>query len=325
MKQTFTLFFLSLALLVGAQTTVDFESFTIEPDSFLNGSDGSGGFTTSAIFLPNTFSVFPNFTAWSGWSLSNKTDVTTPGFGNQYSAITGGGFEGSSNYAVGFVSGSGNMMHLRGMAAGEIVNGFWITNGTYPYLSMKEGDTFAKKFGGTTGDDPDFLYVSVKTYLNGNLSADSVNFYLADYRFDDNSMDYIIDTWEYVDLTILGAADSLAFSMYSSDVGMNGINTPLYICMDNFITSADVTPVIDIDAEKAYEVYPNPANDFVILKNNQTQGATVTIYDMLGRAIDRQTLLSSSEVLDVSTLARGSYLLELRYGQNIESHLLIKN
>jgi hypothetical protein len=36
--------------------------------------------------------------------------------------------------------------------AGRQVEGLYITNGTYPYLSMRDGDGFAKKFGGASGD-----------------------------------------------------------------------------------------------------------------------------------------------------------------------------
>ena len=45
---------------------------------------------------------------------------------------------------------------------------------------------------------------------------------LADYRFEDNSQDYIVDTWEFIDVsaTSLNAADTIAFVLSSSDVGV---------------------------------------------------------------------------------------------------------
>ena len=55
--------------------------------------------------------------------------------------------------------------------------------------------TFAKKFGGTTGNDPDFFKVTVKGYKGGVLTTDSVPFYLADFRFANNALDYIVDSW----------------------------------------------------------------------------------------------------------------------------------
>jgi hypothetical protein len=42
------------------------------------------------------------------------------------------------------------------------VTGAYFTNTTYAALSMLSGDSFAKKFGGASGDDPDwFKYPSI--------------------------------------------------------------------------------------------------------------------------------------------------------------------
>ena len=82
---------------------VNFEDLALAPESYCNGSDGAGGFTSGEAFFNNSFTDFGGgFFAWSGWSYSNVTDNSTPGFDNQYSAIAGSGANGSSNYAVGF-------------------------------------------------------------------------------------------------------------------------------------------------------------------------------------------------------------------------------
>ena len=138
-------------------------------------------------------------------------------------------------------------------------------------------------------------------------------------------MDYIVNEWEYIDLTPLGAADSLVFIISSSDSSpMFGINTPGYFCMDNFITSDGVTPVVTLEAEKAFEVYPNPANDFVILKNDATSDAQVRIYDMLGREFHQERLSANIEQINISHLAVGTYQVQIQYDDTVESHLLIK-
>ena len=94
---------------VSASVVIDFEELSLPAESFYNGSDGAGVFTSGGAFFNNTYTDFGGgFYAWTGWSYSNMTDVTTPGFDNQYSAITGGGAEGSSNYAVAFVSAPGD-------------------------------------------------------------------------------------------------------------------------------------------------------------------------------------------------------------------------
>ena len=106
-------------------------------------------------FLPNAFNDV--WESWTGWSISNITDTTTPGFLNQYSAIPGEGVESSANYAVTFVAGS-SILKLTDEALGNAFTGLYVTNSTYAYLSIKDGDAFAKKFGGVTGDDPDYFF-----------------------------------------------------------------------------------------------------------------------------------------------------------------------
>lgn len=88
-----------------AQRVVDFEDLILPSESFYNGSDGAGGFTSQGTFFNNSYN--PQYDSWFGWSYSNTTDTTTPGFTNQYSAYPGEGFNGSSNYAVGYVNFAG--------------------------------------------------------------------------------------------------------------------------------------------------------------------------------------------------------------------------
>ncbi len=66
-----------------------------------------------------------------------------------------------------------------------------------------------------------------------------VDFYLADYRFSNNLQDYIIGDWQTVNLSSLSGASKLQFSFDSSDVGLDGINTPTYVAVDNLV----VTPI----------------------------------------------------------------------------------
>src|SRR5690606_13300086 len=105
-----------------------------------------------------------------------------------------------------------------------------VTNSTYAYYSMKDGDAFAKKFGGVTGNDPDWFKLTIKMYFQG-IFNDSVDFYLADFRFTDNSQDYIVKDWQSINLSSYGSMDSLSFELSSSDIGMWGMNTPAFFCI----------------------------------------------------------------------------------------------
>lgn len=224
---------LSLGLPGAAWATldVDFEDLGIGPDSFYDGSDGAGGFTSHGAGFGNSYD--PTFGAWEGWSASTTTDTMTPGFGNQYSAISGGGQGGSDTYGVSYAFTPSSVSF-----ADEFeVMGAYLTNATYSYLAMQGGGPFgfSKQFGGTTGDDPDFFMLTI-TGIAGGSAVGSVDFYLADYRFTDNTQDYLIDDWTWVDLTSLGAVSELRFSLSSTDNDLVfGMNTPAYFAMDSLI------------------------------------------------------------------------------------------
>ena len=123
------------------------------------------------------------------------------------------------------------------------IHGLYVTNTTYAALSMLEGDSFAKKFGGPTGNDPDyFLLTAYGIDASGHVLANHVDFYLADYRFADNALDYVVDTWQYMDLSALAGAVTIAFNLSSSDVGDFGMNTPGYFAIDDLVLSTAAVP-----------------------------------------------------------------------------------
>jgi hypothetical protein len=309
MKQLFTIACLIFATTLVAQDLIDFEVFSVPSDSFLNGSDGSGGFSTDQIFLPNNYNS--DFSSWTGWSLSNKTDTLTAGFTNPYSAIAGSGVDGSENFAISYSFGE-NRLILQGEAMGRTLDGIYLTNNTYAYLSMRDGDAFAKKIGGVTGNDPDYFRLTIKAYTGGQLSTDSVDFYLADFRFADNAQDYIIKDWTFVDLSSLGPVDSLAFILTSSDVGQFGMNTPAYFCLDNIVLGAVVSTTNTINRNAKLRVFPNPTSDFIQLDYEGKHAMICTILDLQGRPLIRRVLSSTYERVGVQHLPAGTYLVHLR-------------
>lgn len=295
------------AFWIQAQTTADFESFGIEQDTFLNGIDASGGFDVGNIHLPNSYNEM--WSSWSGWAISSATDTTTPGYLNQYSSITGTGVNGSSTYATTFVVGE-SLMSTTNAGQGGTMEGFYINNATYSYLSMQDGDAFAKKYGGEDGTDPDFLYVTIKEYGARNVSNDSINVYLADFRDSDDTNDYILKEWTYVDLAQFENIDTLSFTMHSSDVGMFGINTPTYFCIDDVTTTdSALTSTIQLDSNPTLSLYPNPASQNLTIKG---EGETFEVMSLNGQKINSGNLYNSiPTTINISNLKTGMYLLKI--------------
>ncbi len=303
-------------------TLITFENFELPVDTFLNGSDLSGGFVSGNIFLPNVYTITPDFESWSGWSISTKTDTVTPGFLNQYSAATGIGADSSLTYAVTFASG-GSVMKFSDSSSG-IFQGMYITNSTYAYLSMQEGDAFAKRFGGESGDDPDFFLLTIKKYLDGEVSTDSVDFYLADFRAEDNSEDYILNTWEYVDLSNLGIADSLLFTLSSSDVGQFGMNTPAYFCVDNVSISEVLTSSHQVHQALSVEVYPNPVVDVLRIVSDEPQSYHARLFSVSGTQIAEFHIKQGYNEWNIGGYPSGTYLLVIQNSSTQGIKKLIK-
>lgn len=246
-----------------ADIVVDFDDLPLAPDSHWSGPDPNGtpgtgpdsgliigSFTSHGVKFTNKASSY-----WAGFAYSNMRDTTTPGWQNQYSAITGTGRgPGNDNYGVAYgyadiepnsydpnpfdPTSVADLMWLPHFTipTGTSIAGMYVTNTTYAVLSMLEGDSFAKKFGGASGNDPDwFKLTAYGIDAFGQPLAESVDFYLADYRFADNSLDYIVTDWRYMDLSALAGASSIHFNVSSSDVGQWGLNTPAYFAVDDII------------------------------------------------------------------------------------------
>jgi len=201
-------------------------------------------------FFPQTTTTFASggatfnhsYTDFGGcchadWIYSNKTDNVTAGYSNQFSAYPGGGAQGSSNYGIAYM-GSPTVSFASPVNAASA----YFANTTYAALSMKSGDGFSKEFGGASGNDPDWFKLIILGKDAGGVTTGSKEFYLADFRFADNTKDYIVSNWTFVDLAGLGTFNSLSFALDSSDKGSFGMNTPAYFAMDSLSVTAVPEP-----------------------------------------------------------------------------------
>jgi len=291
---------------MSAQVIATFENFKLHPGQHLNNAAPDHGFKSGSIELPNFYDS--QFDYWSGWAISADTNRTTPGFQNQYSSIAGHGALGTATYATGYVY-DPSIIRLQPNAIGKPMIGFYVTNSTYSYLSMKYGDSFAKKFGGESGKDPDFFLMTIKKYSGGALADDSINIYLADYRSSDPGKDFILSDWKYVDLTTLGEVDSLVLRMTSSDVGVFGMNTPAYICIDQVSTDNLLSASYINDIGNKIDINPNPAHETLYL-NLPTKG-NVAIMNMQGIVTWSSFLEPGEHQVSVASWPRGVYFLSL--------------
>ena len=261
-------FMLAVGCPLAAAQVVDFADIELASESTFAGPtensesfpDGFGGMVHIGTFESGGVSFLNHagsFGLSKGFAVSNRTDTTTEGFTSGTSAITGGGFgESDDNYAVAFgyrdLLDPTDISQLAELSWFDVPSGAGVvaaqvTNTTYGALSMQTGDSFAKSFGGLTGDDPDFFELTIYGSQGESALDESVSVMLADYRSEDNSEDYILTEWTAVDLSPLAAADRIYFNLNSSDIGMFGMNTPAYFAIDEIELATSPSPLDELD------------------------------------------------------------------------------
>ncbi len=219
-----------------ATAAVTFESIPLGGEYGIpgvwNGKNGAGHLAAEGATFTNSYTAVTGGYYWSGFAVSSRTGID-PGESwldaHQYLSAPGGGAGGSASYGIFY--GWGSMTFTA--PVDMVGKGSSITNTAYALDSMLNGDDWAKKFGGTTGNDADWFKLTITGSLGGVTGA-SIDFYLADYRSGDNSLDYIVTDWTFVDFSALRTVDTLVFSLSSSDNDpVYGINTPAYFAIDD--------------------------------------------------------------------------------------------
>jgi len=216
--------------------TISFEEILLNEDGYNNGSDGSGGFTIGNAIFKTSFNS--DWGSWSGFAVSNHIDTITQDYSNQYSSIAGSGAGKSEKYVILYSSFAANYKDAAdtiGFVHPALITNIAISNSAYAYYTMKEGNQFSKKFGGALGNDPDYFYLYLSVVNDKGIRRNMNPIPLADFTFDDNSLDYISKEWEYYDLSDAGYIKYLIFSFDSSDKTESYLNTPTYVCIDNIV------------------------------------------------------------------------------------------
>lgn len=213
------------------EAVISFESELSEPDSFFVGTGGEadGYYMRTSFSDPQALASFSHyFSDWGfggGFTYTNGTDVTTPGYTN-LSAITGAGKNGNV-----YLTGNTNEYtpaRITNLQVGKYrFKGAWVTNTTYDYLAIKDGNDGSGLV--TKFEDGDWFRLTAVGHASDDSETGRVDFYLADFREGKHT---IVNTWEWFDWGELADAAYITFEMSSSDNGNFGMNTPSYFCMD---------------------------------------------------------------------------------------------
>lgn len=306
-KQLLTVLMIGSLLSAKSQNLLaDFEDVTLPASGFINGSGQmEPGFQHSGIWFSLEYNS--QFMSWTGFGISSKTDTSNGNYANQYSCYAGKGVNGSEKYSIAY---SYDRIFLK-PSVGSVqplkINSFYYSNSTWVGKILKIGDSFTKKFGGASGNDPDYFRLRVFNYFGGQIT-DSADVYLADYRFADNSLDYVVKDWRLAEFNFSNPMDSLGFSLQSTDVGQFGMNTPSYFCLDN-LSFSPFTPNREPSKTEALGAFPNPFQNRLFIQNLKTL-EPLQILDVRGKVIQTITPSENQMELNLESVASGLYILK---------------
>jgi hypothetical protein len=317
-----------------------FEDVLLDSGQVMNGKKGEKAFVVPSSGSPFQMKMPILYdTSWGGnwaggWAISKQIDGSTgpsdfskhlycakPGFGSEKNSK--GEYIGKG-FAVGMNGSYIKLdMQLIPKNVGRGMMSLEIANSTYAYNSMKNGDNFAKKFGGSTGNDADSFVLKINFFVD-TLKVGTKRVILADYRFADNSKDFILSSWERVIVPNYfpeGAPDSITFELESSDNGQFGMNTPGFFCLDRVLI-AQWGSVKNINSLQA-KLYPNPTKDILEIQT-QHPAIAVEVLDATGRTVLTQACDSRNNLLNASRLSLGSYQVKVKTAVGQETATFVK-
>ena len=169
----------------------------------------------------------------AGFTVSNNTNMETPGFGNQYSVYAKGGAKDSKKFAVGYYdsynASQGKAGAVPTVTFSKKVNplNIWISNSTYAFRwwTLGEGD-----MAGTIAPPEKVdAILSMRGYADGTLKKEVA------FKLVDEEKGLVVDEWTNVDLTPLGWVDKIEFHFVCEYV-----NAPAYFCIVDLTVATEL-------------------------------------------------------------------------------------
>lgn len=111
--------------------------------------------------------------------------------------------------------------------------------------------------------------------------------------------------------------NSVSFAYHSTSFNTGGLNGQKYGFSVRFLRDASTASLDDLNT---ISIHPNPSSNYIYINLNSELNAIV--YDLLGKELIRERVFRK---LDISSLDKGTYLLNLFEGKNSSSHKIIKN
>lgn len=121
-------------------------------------------------------------------------------------------------------------------------------------------------------------------------------------------MDITNDEGAWVTNTMTFTATTTEVVIYVRS--LNSIDGATEVFYDNISLQLDATASTKDILASNFNIYPNPAKDFINIKSSSAAISSVKIYDLLGKQVRAEDNLQNSKI-DVSDIASGIYLMKI--------------
>jgi len=150
------------------------------------------------------------------------------------------------------------------------------------------------------------------SYFNIQRSTDALHFTTVGVVKANNRN--VINSYIYPDNIAGLSAEELYYRLQEVDI-------------DGRLQYSDIVAIKMDNTKTGISIYPNPAISYVNIisdKPEDLNGAILTIVDMAGKVTLKQTLLANNQQqINISTLAKGMYIVHILKASGVESHKLL--
>jgi len=186
------------------------------------------------------------------------------------------------------------------------------------------GKAIVFKFSTTNNHDLAFTFACRRTSTGftshqWEWSLDGENYYSIPNAntIPDKTDDFELKMIELKEIEELNYQDSVFLRLtVDGATGITGNNR-----FDNMVIHADNwSPVISMDIKmKSFLIFPNPAQNTITIRNIEflpnKQRYYIRLFDMRGNQIHFQQIKNQEEFVNLQTLSKGSYIIEIRDGK----------
>lgn len=255
---------------------------------------------------------------WDGFTVSRNSDNTDHAADGwltyQWGCMAGGGIT-NVDETTGEVSVSADRPYILGYWSGFpedcctiLFNdgnsyspaGVYISLSPYAYYANIKGASPASPMQ----NEGDFLSITA-TAVDADGGKTSVTKILAEYR---NGKLEQSDKWEWFDLSSLGKAEQIIFTMDSSDKSYGYMNTPAYFCLDRLtVTTDDLSGVEESKAVSSeFKIYAAGGT----LNIEAPTAAVAAIYSMSGTQVRTAQVAEGYNTVQIADLPAGVYIVK---------------